>query len=243
MSQRLDPTETHRTCKGCGRDLPLDAYYRIREGYWYRTCKRCKREADNRKARKRGARVRHPRTNARGQVRCGKCHQYLDASMFRKHPNRPGTHFWMCTPCSNAYDRERYAQRNRDLERALRDLDRRTELKRKHAGQRMAERRRFLVESIRLLRSRGLTKTEICRLADVTLGNLLKWERGSCQHPTQAVCNRFSIVVRETGELPKVGPVVGRRRPHPAMGELLARCLPQVQAIPTRNGWKNGARS
>jgi hypothetical protein len=240
MGQRVDPTETHRACRVCHRRRPIDEFYRsgsspnARRG----TCRTCMADAANRSARARAVPVRHPRYNARGEVWCNRCQQYLGAESFKRHPQRPHTYWSYCMPCTRIIDRERYARRTRDLDRAIAELERHNQRKRKRSAADFAARRRFLVESISLLRRRGLPKAEIVRLTDTSFGNLLKWERGERHRPTKAVCERFAIVVRETGDLPAGVPVARRRLPHPAMGELLARCLPKVQAIPVRDTWK-----
>lgn len=196
-------------------------------------------DAANRQARARGAPVRHPRYNARGEVWCNRCQQYLGAESFKRHPQRRHTYWSYCRPCTRIIDRERYARRTRDLDRALAELERHNQRKRTRSAADFAERRQFLADAIRILRRRGLTKAEIVRLTDTSFANLLKWERGERHRPTKAVCQRFSIVLRETADLPIGSELADRRRlPHPAMGELLARCLPKVQAIPVRDTWK-----
>jgi len=241
---RPAPTEP-RICISCHRPLPLSAYYSAGHGNGRRrTCKRCLLDDAKRVRRRGGAPVRHSRFNAHGDIWCNRCEHYRDVTDFKRHPSRPGTYWSYCKPCTREIDRERYARRTSTLEGALADLEKRYQRKERQRQREFGARRRFLVESISLLRRRGLSKAEIARLTDTTFGNLLRWERGECERPTKAVCDRFVVVVRETAHLPIGEPVRGHgRRPHPAMGELLARCLPQVEAIPVRNAWKNGRRA
>jgi transcriptional regulator with XRE-family HTH domain len=230
-----------RTCTACHRPQPA-ANFHGDERHRRRVCRRCVSDQQARNRRRQGAPVRHTRFNARGDCWCNHCKHYRPVEDFRRHPSRPGKLWSYCVPCTREIDRERYARKMRDYERALAEIERRTAAKRRQQARVFAERRRYLQESILLLRRRGLTKTEIARLTDTSLGNLLKWERGEIKKPTRAACDRYAIVVLATNGF-LIGEPVGRRRvPHPAMAELLAVCLPRVQAIPIRDSWKNGRR-
>ncbi len=239
------PAAATRTCLVCRRELDVDRFHRSgnHSAGRRRTCKTCIADAQRRTRRERGSAIRHPRYNARGDVWCNRCQRYQGAENFKRHPSRPHTYWSYCKVCTREVDRARYAKKTSTLEGALEVLEDHNRSKRRRMQREFAGRRRFLVDSISLLRRRGLTKAEIVRLTDTTFGNLLKWERGECLKPTKAVCERFAIVVRESGALPAGEPVYRRRLPHPAMGELLARCLPLVEAVPIRNAWKNGRRS
>jgi DNA-binding transcriptional regulator YiaG len=238
------PRPGDRLCIACNRVKPANQFHVSGHGNGRkRTCIRCQHDAARRERIARGGKDRHPRYNARGDVWCNRCERYLGAENFKRHPNRPGTYWAYCKPCTREIDRERYAKRTSTIEGAIAELDRKNQRKQRLTKERMAERRKFLKESILLLRRRGLTKAEIVRLTDTTFGNLLKWERGEMQRPTEAICRRFGVVVRATHGFPLGEPAHRRRLPHPAMAELLAICMPQIEAIPVRNSWKNGGRS
>jgi hypothetical protein len=240
---RMSP-ET-RVCEVCHRTLHLEFFHRSgnHTAGRRRTCKRCIADAQRRTRKARGGRDRHPRYNARGDVWCNRCQSYRGAEDFKRHPNRPHTFWAYCKPCTREIDRDRYAKRTSTLERAIADQERRLKRKQKQQRKVFAERRKFLQDSILLLRRRGLSKAEIVRLTDTSFGSLLKWERGETKRPVEGVCRRFGVVVRATMGFPLDEPVHRRRLPHPAMAELLAECLPQVQAIHVRNSWVNGRRS
>ncbi len=238
------PRPGDRYCIACHRHRPESDFHASGHGQARRrTCVRCLRDQERRERIARGGKDRRPRYNARGDVWCNRCERYLGAEEFKRHPSRPHTFWSYCKPCTRELDRERYTRKMMDFDRAMAENERHNHRKRKRVAKEMAERRKFLKESIDLLRRRGLSKAEIVRLTDTTFGNLLRWERGEVGRPTKAVCDRFAVVVRESAHLPIGEPEYRRRLPHPALGELLARCLPKVQAIPVRSAWKNGRRA
>jgi transcriptional regulator with XRE-family HTH domain/predicted Fe-S protein YdhL (DUF1289 family) len=238
------PRPGDRYCTSCHRHRPERDFFASGHGQARRRiCTRCLHDQKRRERIARGGRDRHPRYNARGEVWCNRCDRYQGAENFKRHPSRPHTYWSYCKVCTRELDRERYARKTSTLEGAQAVLDSRLARNRRQRRAEFAERRKFLKESIQLLRRRGLTKAEIVRLTDTTHGNLLNWERGATKRPTKAVCDRFAIVVRETAELPLGEPIHRRRIPHPAMSELLARCLPKVRAIPLRDSWKNRRRA
>ena len=248
----MTATET-RTCKQCGRTLPITAYYRSGTGgrYRYRTCKTCILRNHQRK--RQGQPVqRHTRYNARGEIRCSRCERYLSADHFKRHPSRPGTWWSYCRECTRVLDRERYARKTSTLDGALADLEKRYARKERARKKTDEARTRFVRDGIRSLVARGLTKAEIARLRGTTYGSLLKWERRSIRHTpgrrpiTPNVEERVAILLRHAAAIlptPGTVPVTPRRRlPHPDYHHLLALCEPEMARYPLRNSWKNGKR-
>lgn len=229
----------HRTCVQCGRTLLVERFYRSGHGNGRRrTCRDCLVEQAGAQRRAEGRRVRHPRYNSRGDVWCNRCQRYRPSLDFKPHPSRPGKYWSYCKPCVRDIDRERYARRTATVAGAERELSKRYERKQRQRRKEDRERRRFVADSILLLRRRGLTKAEICKLADVSFGSLLDWER-QARRVTPAVEDRFAVVLRETAYMPaQDAPVHRRRLPHPDLERLLTCCRPRVQAIPVRTRWK-----
>lgn len=229
-------TETLLTCRDCQRALPTRHFYpspgHSRTGFKTR-CKICYRA----RYAKPGGHVRHPRYNARGDVWCNHCRRYLPPDRFKRHPSRTHTYWAYCRDCTRAMDRLRYRARVSTPEGRTEETGKNVARRRRR---RLAERRErvdFVKNAIAALRTRGLTKAEICRLGGVSLGGLLAWERGD-RCPDPPIAERFVVLLRETVQLPSSSaPAYRRRTPHPAMAELLARCVPQVAAIPVRTKW------
>ncbi len=180
-----------------------------------------------------------PRVNTRGDVWCFSCRQYLPSLRFRRHPSRPA--WWSyCRDCTRAIDRQRTRCIPGTPEwRAA--TEGRVRRKRRQRARERRGRVFFVRDAILLLRRRGFTKTEVAKLAGVSLGSLLKWEGGETV-PDPNVAERFVVVLRETGHLP-AGPTpeARRRLPHPELPTLLARCGPLVAAFPVRSRWKEAA--
>lgn len=234
--------ETERQCRTCGRTLVIERFHRVGKGYWRRDCKDCYNAAAREKTRRSGGRVRHPRYNSRGDVWCNRCQQYRSSLDFTPHPSRPGKLWSYCKACVRELDRERYRRKVSTLAGAEEELEKRNQRKRRHARAEDRARRDFVAASILLLRRRGLTKADISRLLDTSMGSVLEWER-KARRVTPAVERRVGVVVRETMYLPvQDTPVYRRRLPHPDIERLMARCLPQVRAIPVRSRWHKHER-
>jgi len=234
---------TSRRCLACQRDLPVASFYASGHGSGRRrTCIRCLHAAVAVERRARGARERHLRINARGDVWCNRCRRYRGAEDFRRHPQRPNTWWAYCRECTREIDRTRYAKRTSTIEGATLELEKKQRRKDRLGRRRDRERRFFVAESISLLRRRGFTKAEIVRLADVSFPSLLDWER-QARRVTPAVVSRFSVLVQETSDYRGGEPPVRRRLPHPDCAMLMERCRPLMLAHPVRSAWKNGRRS
>ncbi|HEY7119667.1 MAG TPA: helix-turn-helix transcriptional regulator [Tepidisphaeraceae bacterium] len=179
------------------------------------------------------------RINARGHIYCFNCKQYLPGERFTfaHYPSWNKSRYWSsCRECTNELDRLRWSGKRR----ADNNQQRLVRQRREHASARL-ERTRFVAGAILLLRKRGLTKTEIAQLADVSLSSILDWER-HLRRVTPAVAKRFGVLLSETRHLPTgKEPCYRRRLPHPELGDLLQRCRPQVRAFPVRSRWKVAA--
>lgn len=230
--RRVDP-DAPRPCKACGRELPpryFPAYsHRRADGrpYRARTCEACLIAAGKR----RPASAKRPRFDGHGNAWCHHCNRYRAVETFPPHPSKPGP--WpYCFTCRRELDRLRWTG-----ERRQRMNRQRVENQRRQSARERAERSEFVARAIVTLRRRGLTKSEIAKLADVSIQGVLKWERRD-RPPTPAVAERFSIVLHATSHLPIGADSCCRRRlPHPELPALLARCRPLVAAFPVRTRW------
>lgn len=171
-----------------------------------------------------------------GLILCHNCRRYLapDAFRWQTCPSLPKPKYTAyCAPCQRALDRLRWTGERRDRLNARRVVNQRRQSKREQA-----ERRRFVADAIGILRRRGLTQSEIARLAGVSCSSVAIWARGD-RRATPAVAQRFGVVLRETGDLPAtdVPPKGNRWCRHPRFAEAMARCAPQVMAIPVRSRW------
>lgn len=180
--------------------------------------------------------TRPPRFDGHGNVRCSACTRYRPGDEFGWPPSLKGRPTSYCHGCQRILDRMRW----RGERRARANAQRLIHQKRQQQGERQ-ERIAVVQGAILTLRKRGLTKTDVARLADTTLQSLLFWERGD-RAPTSAVVERFLIVLRETAHLPLgTEPAYRRRLPHPELDALLERCRPKVLAFPVRSRWKDVA--
>jgi DNA-binding transcriptional regulator YiaG len=230
---------TERTCIECQRTLPLDKFYSSGHGNGRRrTCIRCLHKAAERERRARGAKARHPRFNARGFARCGRCEKYKHPEEFRKHSNRPGNLWWACRSCEREIERERYIQRTSTVDGALEYQRKSNERRRRSRANQQKDRRQFVRDSIKALRRRGFTKTEISRLMQTGVSSLIAWETDDTRKITRQVEERFAVLLRETSHLPFVEPVTRRRLPHPDFDDIQRRTADKIASIPTRNRWK-----
>lgn len=228
----MEQPSAHKRCSRCQRELPLDAFYRRRNGRpqsWCRTCLRAHQERTH-------PRQRPPRVNARGDLFCFHCQRYQHPSAFRlcSPPSWPRPRYLSyCRECEAALNRLRWRGERRE-----RQLRQRAERKRRQRQAQQRERREFVASAILILRRRGLTKMEIARLAGVSLQSLLRWERQQ-RRPDPSVAERFVILLRETAHLPLGDqPAYRRRRPHPELPALLARTGPQLARFPVRSKWR-----
>lgn len=232
-----------RVCRVCGHERPIRCFGlgatnpKTGAAYYRRTCRDCEERA----RRAKGIPKRRQRRNARGDVWCNHCQRYLPPGRFAPRPRRPHTFWAYCRECTRALDRLRARNiRGTPEQRAHVAQSVARKRRRRHAAQR--ERARFVQDAIAILRRRGLTKTDICRLAQVTFASLLRWERGGKPDPNTAA--RFGVLLVETAHLPNgPTPAYRRRRPHPEAERLAARVVPQLAALPVRSRWKAAAES
>jgi transcriptional regulator with XRE-family HTH domain len=174
-----------------------------------------------------------PRINGHGLVRCSACNRWQDPSEYGYPPSLNGRPTAYCHGCQREIDRVRWRGERREKSN-------RTRIERKRTQRRCArmERKSFVKTSILTLRRRGLTKSEIVKLADVSFASFLHWERGN-RLPDPQIAERFVILLRETSYLPIASdPVYRRRLPHPDLDALLERCRPKMLAFPVRSRWK-----
>lgn len=228
-----------KPCRACGRTLarrlfpptgtksPLTG-----ERYGGPVCYGCLEKA----RRAAGIPVRHKRVNGSGLVRCSACRRWQDPSEYGYPPSLKGRPTAYCHGCQRELDRMRW----RGERRAKGNADRVVRQRRERRGQKQ-ERRSLVKGAILTIRRRGLTKAEICKLADIPFTTLLDLERGD-RMPTPAMAERFVVVLGETAYLP-LGkePAFRRRLPHPDLDALIARCRPRVLAFPVRSRWKEAA--
>lgn len=163
---------------------------------------------------------------------CHHCASYLPALRFRRHPSRAA--WWpYCRDCTRALDRKRARCIRGTPEWTAATADR-IRRQRRQAAREQADRADFVRTGIGILRRRGFTKAEVARLAGVSFGALILWERGE-RRPDPNVAARFGVLLRETSALP-IGtePVFRRRLPHPAYAGLMARVGPLLAAYPMR---------
>jgi transcriptional regulator with XRE-family HTH domain len=101
------------------------------------------------------------------------------------------------------------------------------------------ERLRNVQEMLRLLRDRGLTKSEICRLGGFTMTSLLRWETAkvpSKRGISPNVEKRLGILVSAAIgvlPLPKQTDILNYRRrlPHPDLPLLEAMCRDELERL------------
>jgi DNA-binding transcriptional regulator YiaG len=226
---------TEKDCPRCRQTLPIGAFYSSPARKIGAYCKPCTRSyvrrRDELKRRARHAPHRKPRTNNRGEIHCPNCAQYLPATMFRRHPQRPRCYWAYCIPCTRELDRLRWRGERREKHNAAR-----TKRQRRQHQAEAQERTRFVADAITLLRRRGFTKTEIARLTQTSLASLSDWQGGT-RRPTPAIAARFRIVLLASGHLPLGAPAYRRRKPHPAFAAIRAATADQVAAIHVRNAW------
>jgi transcriptional regulator with XRE-family HTH domain len=231
-----------KTCIVCGHERPTRAFGsgpsnpKTGVAYRRRTCLDC----EERKRRAAGIPKRHRRYDARGNVWCNNCKRYLSRENFKRHPQRPHTFWSYCKECTRALDRLR-ARNIRGTEQWEQNTRRRVSQKRQQRSQEHAERQRFVQDAITLLRRRGLTKAEICRVADVSFGSLLAWERGE-RRILPNVAARFGDLLLTTADWLLAEEATYRRRlPHPRLPELFERMAPRIEQLPVRSRWKQAA--
>jgi transcriptional regulator with XRE-family HTH domain len=174
------------------------------------------------------------RYDGHGNVFCHHCKQYRAADHFTwmtsPSLNRPRYSAY-CRDCARELDRLRWCG-----ERRRRNNASRTARQRRQKDREYRERTAFVANAILTLRKRGLTKADICRLAQVSFSSLLLWERRD-RRPLPNVAERFVVLLRATAELPEGEPAYRRRLPHPAFDELLAATEGAIAALPVRNRW------
>jgi hypothetical protein len=232
--------ESSRTCRICGHERPIRSFNRgttnpkTGAAYYKRTCVDC----EEAKRRAQGTPRRHERYNARGDVWCNNCKRYRPREEFKRHPLRPHTFWAYCKDCTRVLDRLRYRAKARTSEGKAAQAAR-IERRRRSRESQQKSRAHFVQDAILLLRRRGLTKSEICRLAGVSFGNLLKWERREVR-VSPNVASRMGVLLLETTGWPLVEtPAYRRQSPHPRLDELVARCAEQVAQYPVRTRWAN----
>lgn len=176
------------------------------------------------------------RMNARGQWLCVNCGAYRERYDFKCPPSRKGLPWPYCRDCVRTLDRLRpkYWRGTPEWEK---DQARRARQQRAQARRERAERIQFVANAIDLLRRRGLTKSEVARLAGLSVGAMGVWERGE-RLPDPNVARRLGILLVETRHLP-VGetPCCRRRLPHPELPALMACVAPRLAAYPVRTRW------
>lgn len=177
------------------------------------------------------------RLNARGQVRCLACDQWLSREAFACPPSRKGTPWPYCRPCVRAIDRQR-KRSIRGTPEWQSDQERRARQQRAAQRARRKERVEFVSHAITVLRRRGLTKAEITRLADVSFTSLLKWERRETL-PDPQVAERFGALLLAMAHLPlQETPEYRRRLPHPELPRLVTAMAPVIARSPVRTAWE-----
>ena len=191
------------------------------------------------------AKRRHKRFNARGDVWCNKCQQYLPAHRFRfvSYPSMPKPKYWAyCNDCVRVIDRERYAKATSTLagaERVLADRYKRKEKYRKHE---LADRAAFVDMALDTLQRRGFTYADICKLMGTSHGTLIQWR----EHRVRIVANvakRFGVILLATAHIPTGERVIkGRRKANPHLPGLIAHLEPELARYPLRNAWSSGKR-
>lgn len=179
---------------------------------------------------------RSPRINARGMVRCCACNQWLSPDSFAYPPSFNGRPYPYCRPCNREIDRIRWRGERRETNNISRLVRQRRD--------QQAERRERLTtvqNAILVIRKRGFTKADICRMADVSFTSVTKWERGE-QTPTHQVVGRMMALLRETTMYPtRADPVYRRRLPHPDIDFITERMQSKIVALPVRSRWKEQA--
>jgi hypothetical protein len=233
--RRSTKDEAARECRVCKRTLPPRLFNvgptrADGTAYRKRTCRPCEEAA----RRAKGIPERHRRYNARGEVWCNHCKRYRSREDFKPHPSREGQFWSYCRDCTREIDRMRWRGERRE-----RTNRQRLVRQRKQQAARRTERIDLVANAIATLLRRGLTKSEICRLAGVTLTSLLAWERKE-RRVTTNVTGRFVLVLRETAHLPlgEPRPRHDRWHPHPELPALVERIAPKLVAFPLRSRWR-----
>jgi transcriptional regulator with XRE-family HTH domain/Pyruvate/2-oxoacid:ferredoxin oxidoreductase delta subunit len=242
---------TDRLCVVCGHRKPINAFYTSGHGNGRRrTCIRCLNDKDARARRASGARARHQRINARGDVRCNRCQAYRPREDFKPHPSREGVFWSYCKPCTREIDRERYAKRTSTLDGAIAELEKKYQRKQRMLARKRQNRIDFVRDAITQLRGRGLTKSEIARLVGCTVQSIYRWEAVTSWDDCRITENaekRFGVVLAAAIEvLPPPNrneiPNYRRRLPHPQLSQLLAMVAEDLERYPLRSSWVKGAR-
>lgn len=167
--------------------------------------------------------ARATRRRADGWLRCPTCRDFRPAAEFRYGDTpRPAAY---CREHERAYQRRAWARRaERDPEGFERAVQRSKPHRDAHNAARKRERARIngeLLEvaqiAVRYLRSRGLFKGDIARLARVHPETVIRWERGGMLYPRRAPIERVSLLMRLAGDLPPWQRVANTRghRTHP----------------------------
>jgi len=190
--------------------------------------------------------TRHKRFNARGDVWCNYCQQYLPAHRFRfvSFPSLPKPKYWSyCKECTRLKDQERYRQSTSTLASAEQVLAKRYERKKRLQTKVRSERVQFIDDAIHLLRLRGFTYADICKLMGCANGTLIQW-RKHIGLPTLNTERRFGCILLATSHIPAGdAPASYRRLPNPHLPGLIQQLAPELAKYPLRNGWINGRRN
>lgn len=232
-----------KPCKGpCGRVLPRRLFPQTGgrspltgERYGGPVCSGCLERA----SRAAGVPVRHKRRNARGDVWCNHCERYLrpDAFRFVQYPSMPAPKFWAyCIACTQEIDRDRYHRTKFRIDKAAGAFER-TKRKAGRRKQEYRERTKFVTGAIDTLRRRGFTKSEVAKLARVSMTQLYGWNEGT-QRPTPAIEARFGELLVATSRFPLGDRPVRRRIPHPELAAILAATDGLDVRYPVRDRWR-----
>lgn len=175
-----------------------------------------------------------PRYNGHGRVHCRACKQYLapDSFAWQTCPSLPKPRYNpYCRPCQRQMDRMRWRGERRATNNASRLV------RQKRNKQRVArQQREFAAHLVKLLRRRGLTKSEIARLTGTHITSVMAWEHQARQVTPNAV-SRLTVVVQATAHLPLAERGAYRRRlPHPELPALMRACRSRIETYPLRKG-------
>jgi DNA-binding transcriptional regulator YiaG len=169
---------------------------------------------------------------------CLQCDRWQERRHFATPPSRRGLPWPYCRECVRVIDRQR-ARSIRGTPEWTADMERRARQKRAQRTQEHAERREFVRVGILMLRRRGLTKSEVARVCDLSLSNLLRWERGQVV-PDPNVARRVGELLLLTADWTLASePTFRRRLPHPALPELAAGMCAVVERYPVRSRWRD----
>jgi hypothetical protein len=239
LASRAKTPKPTKVCRSCQRELPRRLFPATGgkspvtgERYGGARCSDCL--AKERRAN--GIPVRHQRRNARGDVWCNRCRRYLSPDRFTRHPQRPHTYWSYCRDCVHVIDRERYHRTKFRADKAAGAFER-TRRKARRRDREHRERGRFVAGAIDTLRRRGFTKSEVARLARVSMSQLYGW-LDFTQRPTPAIEARFGELLVATAHLPMGIPPFRRRLPHPELERLLSATDGLEERYPTRDRWR-----